>query len=62
MDKKIQKDQKTKQNKPPTATSEELIAKAGCMPFVPNTNKGMNKSPKPPLQPESWTHPYPHPM
>ena len=54
MDKKIQKDQKKKkpkQKKPPTATCEELIAKTGCMPFVPNTNKGMGKSPKPPLQP-----------
>ena len=38
MDKKIQKDKKKKNL--PTATSEELIAKVGCMPLYPMPTKG----------------------
>ena len=49
MDNRIQKDQNN-----PNATSEESVAKTDCqeqkhMPSVLNANKGMGKSPKPPL-------------
>ena len=30
-----------------------------CMPPA-LTTKGVGKTPKPPLQPDPWTHPYPH--
>ena len=48
MDKKIQRDQKN-----PTATSEEQGAKAGnCMPPEHSTTRAVGKPPKPPLH---WT-------
>ena len=30
------------------------------MPSAHNTTWGVSKTPKPPLWPDSWTHPYPH--
>ena len=32
------------------------------MPPAHNTTKGVGKTPKPPLWPDPWTHPYPHPI
>ena len=51
-----------KDTKNPTATSKELEAKAGycACPTAHTTTKGVNKPPKPPLQPNPWTHPFPH--
>ena len=59
---KIQKDQKC-----PNATSEELWAKEGAGEQKQGTvpapwtqqHKGVGKPPKPPLQLDPWTHPYP---
>ena len=61
-----------KRPKSPSATSEEPRAKAGKgvgnksrvlrMPPAHTTTKGVGKSPKPPLRPDPWTHPYPHPI
>ena len=59
-----------KKTKNPTATSEEPGAKAGgqeksrvlLMPPAHNTTKGVGRPPKPPLRPDPWTHPYPHPI
>ena len=62
----------TKRPKNPTATSEEPGAeqKQGVgsksrvlsMPPALNTTRGVGKTPKPPLWPNAWTHPYPHPI
>ena len=65
MDKKIQKDQKS-----PTANSEEPGEKQGPgsksrvlhMHPAHTTTKGVGKPPKPPLWPDLWTRPYPHPI
>ena len=62
---KIQKDQKI-----PTTTSEELGAKTGCweqkhhIEHAPCTqnHQRVGKTPNPLLRPDSWTHPYSHPM
>ena len=50
-----------KKTKNPAATSEELGAKSRllCIPPALST-KGVGKPPKPPLWPNSGTHPYPH--
>ena len=32
------------------------------MPPALNTTRGVGKPPKPHLQPDLWTHPYPHPI
>ena len=59
----------TKKPENPTATFEEPGAKAKGRQQRQGTahapcahhHKGMGKPPKPPLQPDPWTHPYPHP-
>ena len=33
-----------------------------CMPLALTTTIGVGKTPKPPLQPKPWTHPYSHPI
>jgi len=60
---KIQRDQKPNcQTKNPTATSEEPWAKTVLhKPPAHTTTYGVDKTPKPPLWPDGWTHPYPHP-
>ena len=66
MDNKIQKDQKN-----PTATSEELGAKTGCQgqnqgtahaPCTQHHQRVVGKPPKSSLWPDPWTHPYCHPI
>ena len=47
-----------KKTKNPTVTSEETGAL--CMPLAHTTTKGVGKPPKPPLQPDPWTHSHPH--
>ena len=54
MDHKIQKDQKTQL--PFLKNWEQKHAP------VLSTTKEMGKSCKPPLQPDPWIHPYPHPI
>ena len=69
MDKRYKKTKK-KNKKNPTATSEELGAKKQGVgsksrvlriPPALNTTKVGGKTPKPPLRPDPWTHPYLHP-
>ena len=31
-------------------------------PLAHSTTNGVGKTPKPPPQPNAWTHPYPHPI
>ena len=45
--------------------NEVLGAKESRVPRMPlalNTTRGVGKTPKPPLWPDAWTHPYPHPI
>ena len=59
---------KTKANQLPLLKSQEQ--KQGVrsrsrilhMPPAHNTTKGVVKSPRPPLQPDPWIRPYPHPI
>ena len=60
----------TRRPKNPTAASEEPGVKTGCWeqkhgtehaPCTPHHQR-VGKTPKPPLRPDPWTHPYPHPI
>ena len=67
--KDTERPKKKKKKKNPNATFEEPGAKTGCQEqkqgtehaLCPQHLSPLGKSPKPPLQPNLWTHPYPHP-
>ena len=71
LDQKIQKDKKKKKTTTnnPTATSEQPGAKTGCWEqkqgtahaSCPQHHQKGGKPPKPAVQPDPWTHAYPHP-
>ena len=62
----IQRDQKTQLPLLKSLEQKQGVRRKSRVLRMPpahtTTTRGVGKTPKPPLQPNPWTHPYPHPM